>query len=225
MVFFLFLLKSDDTWGVLRCKFHKIKESKRERLFLSSSFKFIFRVLFKKGLKRSVFFPSFFKFLVVPKRSSSSSSSSSQKKSERKKNHVRRCSLLRESRRPDDANEFRADETRERETGESVEKSNRREGNVLSLLMSVLLVFSFVFFLSFWFCVSFCGRMMMKIRRRRPNGESRQVAREKRPPIDDARKKTKIASRALSRARCRGTQSRASVATRVVFPFSRAVWW
>merc|ERR1712216_613961 len=49
------------------------------------------------------------------------------KKRDKKKNHVRRCSLLRESRRPDDANEFRADETRERETGESVEKPNRRE--------------------------------------------------------------------------------------------------
>merc|ERR1711943_66150 len=51
-----------------------------------------------------------------------------QKKSEiKRKNHVRRCSLLRESRRPDDANEFRAHETRERKTGESVEKPNRRE--------------------------------------------------------------------------------------------------
>ena len=77
------------------------------------------------------------------------------KKSEiKKKNHVRRCSLLRESRRPDDANEFRADETRERETGESVEKPNRREGTffrfstmmMMMMLVFVLVVFFFCFF-------------------------------------------------------------------------------
>lgn len=82
-------------------------------------------------------------------------SSSSQKKSEiKRKNHVRRCSLLRESRRPDDANEFRADETRERETGESVEKPNRREGTffrfstmmMMMMLACVLVVFFFCFF-------------------------------------------------------------------------------
>merc|ERR1712100_508650 len=76
------------------------------------------------------------------------------KKSEiKRKNHVRRCSLLRESRRPDDANEFRAHETRERETGESVEKPNRREGTffrfstmMMMMLVFVLVVFFFCFF-------------------------------------------------------------------------------
>ena len=38
-------------------KFHKIKESKERETFLSPSFKFIFRVLFKKGLRIVIFFP------------------------------------------------------------------------------------------------------------------------------------------------------------------------
>ena len=159
-------------------------------------------------------------------------SSSSQKKSEiKKKNHVRRCSLLRESRRPDDANEFRADETRERETGESVEKPNRREGTFFRFSMMMMLVFVVVFFFCFFFlpfilalgCVLLCVGRKRLIFRRRPNGESAKMRRRRRGrSAGRAREKKtkKIASRALSRARGRRTLSRASVATRVVFPFS-----
>lgn len=151
--------------------------------------------------------------------------SSSQKKSEIKKNHVRRCSLLRESRRPDDANEFRADETRERETGESVEKPNRREGTFFRFSTNddddddarvcFLGGLFLLFFLSSSFVLALGKRLIF------PSSSSKRGERKNAEEEEEREKKTKkIASRALSRARGRRTLSRASVATRVVFPFS-----
>ena len=147
------------------------------------------------------------------------------KKRDKKKNHVRRCSLLRESRRPDDANEFRADETRERETGESVEKPNRREGTFFRFSTNddddddarvcFLGGLFLLFFLSSSFVLALGKRLIF------PSSSSKRGERKNAEEEEEREKKTKkIASRALSRARGRRTLSRASVATRVVFPFS-----
>ena len=183
--------------------------------------------MFKKGLRIVIFFPFVGREKVCCsfERASFIRSSSSQKKSEiKKKNHVRRCSLLRESRRPDDANELRADETRERETGESVEKPNRREGTFFRFSTNdddddarvcFLGGLFLLFFLSSSFVLALGKRLIF------PSSSSKRGERKNAEEEEEREKKTKkIASRALSRARGRRTLSRASVATRVVFPFS-----
>ena len=125
---------------------------------------------------------------------------------------------------PDDANEFRADETRERETGESVEKPNRREGTFFRFSTNdddddarvcFLGGLFLLFFLSSSFVLALGKRLIF------PSSSSKRGERKNAEEEEEREKKTKkIASRALSRARGRRTLSRASVATRVVFPFS-----